>query len=276
MQDTTVGSIVRAVRRRSGLRQVDVARRAGLSQQTISTIERGRLEEVDLATLRRAGRALGIALSISAAWRGPDLDRLLDAAHAAMVEAAVARFHAAGWQAEVEWSFNHFGDRGAVDLLGWLPERRALAVVEVKTQLVDLQDLLGTLDRKVRVARELVPTERGWKPEVIGRAVILPDTSTARDAVDRHRVTFGVALPSRTMETRRWLRAPDHDLRAVWFLRGTDVAGAAGRSRAAGQRVRVSSRSTPSVMARDTSSAGGPAGPNAVAPVRPVDRSQRA
>jgi transcriptional regulator with XRE-family HTH domain len=272
MQDVTVGSIVRAVRRRNGLRQVDVATRAGLSQQTISTIELGRLEEVDLATLRRAGQALGIALSVTAAWRGPELDRLLDAGHATMVEAAAEMLRSAGWSVDVEWSFNHFGERGAVDVLGWHADRRALAVVEVKTRLVDLQDLLGTLDRKVRVAREVLPRERGWEPLSVGRIVMLPDTSTARDAVDRHRVTFELALPARTVGTRHWIVRPHGNLRGVWFLRRTDSAGAPQRTVAPGQRVRAARSVRRSPASRDTGAAGAVASPSRGAPAQLVDR----
>jgi transcriptional regulator with XRE-family HTH domain len=256
MQDLVVGSIVRAVRRRLGLRQSDVAERAGVSQQTVSVIELGRLDEVDLATLRRVCAVLGIDISLAPRWHGPDLDQLLDAGHASIVEAVEAEFRAASWTVEVDWSFSHFGERGAVDILAWMPERRALAVVEVKTRVVDLQDLLGALDRKVRLARELLPAERGWQPVSVGRIVVLPDRSSARDAVARHAVTFSVVLPGRTVETRRWIRDPASDLRSVWFLRGTTPAGAPEADRVPRQRIRARPRRERMSNPRDTTGAG--------------------
>jgi transcriptional regulator with XRE-family HTH domain len=256
MQDVVVGSVVRAVRRRLALRQCDVAERAGVSQQTVSVIELGRLDEVDLATLRRVCAVLGIQISLAPRWRGPELDRLLDAGHARIVEAVVGELRSAGWMVEVEWSFSHYGERGAVDVLAWQPERRALAIVEVKTRVVDLQDLLGTLDRKVRVALKVLPDERGWRPLAVARIVVLPDTSTARDAVGRHAVTFAVALPGRTVQTRQWMRDPVGDLRSVWFLRNTTAAGGPGADGVSGQRVRVRSRSADALQTRDTSDAG--------------------
>lgn len=258
MQDVTVGAIVRAVRRRLQQRQRDVAEEAGVSQQTVSVIELGRLHEVDLATLRRVCSVLGIEISISPRWRGPELDRLLDAAHAAIVEAVVAVFRSAGWTVEVEWSFNHFGERGTIDILASHPGSRSLAIVEVKTRIVDLQDLLGTLDRKVRVARERLPEERGWAPARAGRIVVLPASTTSRDAVDRHAATFAAALPSRTIETVRWIRQPLGDLRSVWFLRATSPTGDAGRDRSVSQRVRVRSRSVVGSETRPTSGGGAP------------------
>jgi transcriptional regulator with XRE-family HTH domain len=257
MNDIVVGQVVRAVRRRLGLSQRQVAERAGVSQQTVSVIERGRLEEVDLATLRRVGAVLGIDMPFAPRWRGPELDRLLDAGHAAIVETVVSELREQRWTVLVEWSFNRYGERGSVDVLAWHPDRSALVVVEVKTRIVDLQDLLGTLDRKVRIAAELLPNERGWRPSSVGRIVVLPDTSTSRDAVDRHRATFGAALPGRTIAVRRWLRAPVIELRAVWFLRSTSRAGEPGRRvDSRGGDGRAASAGARRIL-RDTSPAGG-------------------
>jgi len=250
-----VGAVVRAVRRRLRLSQRELAARAGVSQQTVSLIERGRLDMVGLATLRRVGAALGIEMSLAPRWRGPELDRLLDAGHAAVVEAVVSELRERSWTVLVEWSFNRYGERGSVDVLAWHPDRSALVVVEVKTRIVDLQDLLSTLDRKVRIAAELLPKERGWRPVGVGRIVVLPDTSTSRDAVDRHRATFGVALPGRTIAVRRWLRAPAHDLRAVWFLRSTNQAGGPGRHAVRRDRDGRPSTSAPARILRNTSPA---------------------
>jgi transcriptional regulator with XRE-family HTH domain len=61
MDDLRVGAIVRAVRRRRGLRQADVARLAGVAQSTVSEIERGRLEPLCLRTIRNVCSALEMA-----------------------------------------------------------------------------------------------------------------------------------------------------------------------------------------------------------------------
>jgi transcriptional regulator with XRE-family HTH domain len=252
VNDVLVGRIFRAVRRRRAWRQIDVARRAGVSQQLTSLIEQGRLEQVSLGTLRSVARALEIDLPLAPRWRGPELDRLLDAEHAALVDAAVAVFAGSGWLVTLEWSFNHFGERGAVDILGWHAGRRALAIVEVKTRIVDVQDLLGKLDRKVRVARELLPGERAWTPERLGRILVLPDTSTARDSIARLARTFDVSLPARTVETRRWLRDPGEDLESVWFLRATHGGGGQKAPRQARAAPGSSARLSPSRNSRDT------------------------
>jgi hypothetical protein len=100
------------------------------------------------------------------------------------------------------------------------------------------------------------PKERGWRPAAIARIVVLPDTSTSRDAVDRHRATFDAALPGRTIAVRRWLRIPANDLRAVWFLRSTSGAGGPARQAVARGAHGRASRSGPAVIPRDTNGAG--------------------
>ena len=58
-----VGSAVRAARRRAGLSQVELARRAGTSQPSIARLERG-LVSPTVISLDRIARALGSELVI--------------------------------------------------------------------------------------------------------------------------------------------------------------------------------------------------------------------
>ncbi len=60
-----------------------------------------------------------------------------------------------------EVSFAVYGERGVIDILAWHPGERALLVIELKTEIVDIQDLIGTVDRKRRLAR-VVARDRGW------------------------------------------------------------------------------------------------------------------
>ena len=106
MEDIRVGSAVRAVRLRRGWRQSDVAALAGVSQTTVSLVERGHLESLTLATVRAVARALGIWLQLEPRWRGADLPRLLDERHAALVGLVVADLRRRGWEVRVEYSVN--------------------------------------------------------------------------------------------------------------------------------------------------------------------------
>jgi transcriptional regulator with XRE-family HTH domain len=64
MDDQRIGRIVRALRRRLGWRQIDLAIRAACSQATISLVERGHLAGVSLPVLRRILTALDASLVI--------------------------------------------------------------------------------------------------------------------------------------------------------------------------------------------------------------------
>ena len=126
MDPIRLGHAYRALRLQKRWRQMDLGAKAGVSPSTISRIERGHLDEVSVATLRRVAEALGASLDIRLRWNGEGLDRLLDQAHAELVEGFVRRVTACGWTADVEVSFSLWGERGSIDILGWHPATRSL------------------------------------------------------------------------------------------------------------------------------------------------------
>lgn len=217
MDDSQVGSVIRAVRIRRGLRQADVAALAGVSQAAVSAIESGRIERTTIHALRRVAGAVGVSVALTPRWRGAETAKLLDERHAALVRAVVARLGAIGWDARTEPTFNIRGERGAIDVLAWHPVARVVLVIEVKTVICDLQDLLSTMDRKRRLA-PIVARDLGWRPLVVASVLVLPDETQARHAVARYETIFRVSLPARGPEVRAWLKAPDRELRGVWFL----------------------------------------------------------
>lgn len=266
MDDVRVGSVIRAVRIRRRMTQAQVAAAAGVSRSVVSSIERGALDGTSVRSLRGVAGALGISLSLEPRWRGAELARLLDERHAIMVRSVLARLASTEWQALPEHTFNVWGENGSVDVLAWLPRRRALLVVEVKTKLADLQDLLSKMDRKRRLAPSLV-RDLGWKPLVVASVLVLPDETWARSTVNRFEPVFAAALPSRTADVRRWLKQPDRDLRGIWFLLN-DAPGSIRRRPAGSMRVKPprqaqntpGSRSTRGQMPGQTYAVGGQEG----------------
>jgi transcriptional regulator with XRE-family HTH domain len=220
MDDVQVGSLIRSVRIRRGLRQIDVAGTAGVSQAIVSAIEHGDFERSSLRIVRSVATAVGVSLPLQPRWRGAELPKLLDERHAAVVRAVVARLTALDWEARPEHTFSIYGERGSVDVLAWLPASRAVLVVEVKTVLVDLQDLLSVLDRKRRLALSIA-REAGWKPLTVGTLLVMPAETQARSAVDKYRPLFDASYPARGTQVQRWLRTPQRDLAGVWFLNFT-------------------------------------------------------
>ncbi len=239
MQDVVLGARVRAVRLRLGLRQRDVAVRAGVSDASVSRIERGHLDAVSLRTLRAVAGVLEIRVDLVPRWRGGDLERLVSARHAALAEQVIRIFQAARWTVRPEVSFNVYGERGVVDLLAWHAETRTILVIELKTEIVDVGELLGTLDRKARLVVSIAGPY-GWVPRSVGRCVIVSGTSTNRRRIQAFEATFRSAFPSRARPMRAWIATPTGSIRGLWFV--SDRHGRTTREPlGARKRVRVGS-----------------------------------
>lgn len=218
MTDQRAGRLVAAVRRHLGLRQSDLSRLADVDQKTISLIETGHLARVSVERFRRVCAALGIEHEVMLRWRGGLGDRLIDRGHAAIVEIVIAELERRGWQVVPEFSFNVYGERGSVDVLAWHPIHQALLIVEVKTIVTDIQSLLMSMSRKVRLVPPLVAEERGWRRRAFGRVLVVAGTRVNRSTVASHAATFDAAFPRRSRETRGWLRDPVGDLAGLWFV----------------------------------------------------------
>lgn len=216
--DYQIGRMVRDIRRARGLRQEDVATQTGVSRQMISRLERGLVDNFTIGHLRAISRALEMPSIESLGWRSPEIDRLRDKDHAALVEAVGRTLVDAGWELVPEYTFNHYGEKGAVDNLAWHAASRSIFIGEVKTRIWDLQDLLSTLDRKGRLVPELLRRDRGWRAKSVGVALVMEEKSTHRHLIERHSATFRAAFPQRQVEVRRWLESPSGNLRGILFL----------------------------------------------------------
>jgi transcriptional regulator with XRE-family HTH domain len=227
MDTQRFGRLVRAIRTSNGETQAAVARRAGISQTVYSRAERGHAAELKLSALERIAMALDANLIIDLRYQGGLADRLIDRAHASIVEVVIAALRRAGWDIVVEFSFNVFGERGSVDILGWHAATRTLLIIEVKSRFTDLQDMLLSLGRKLRLVPDEVRRELDWDPIAVGRIVVAPGTTENRNVINRHRATFDTALPAQATAIRRWIRAPHGPIAGVWLLSSDTLRGRA-------------------------------------------------
>lgn len=196
------------MRVKRGWRQRDVAKRAGVSAGLVSLIERGHLDRVSLRTLRRVAAGLDIRIDVIARWRGGELDRLLSARHSALQDAVTGWLSGvAGWMVAPEVSFAIWGERGSIDLLAWHAASRTLLVIEIKTEIVDVGELLMVIDRKVRLAPEIA-RGRGWQPRHVASWVVLAEGPTNRRRLAAHAAVLRAAFPSDGRRMRHWLRQP--------------------------------------------------------------------
>ena len=207
MLRSNVARAVRDLRRRRGWRQTDLGDRAGASRHIVSRIERGLIRHVPLGRIDAIADALGASLDVTIRWQGERLDRLLDRVHAATQERAAEALRLKGWLTAAEVSFNHYGDRGRVDLLAYHPPVACVLVGEVKSAIGDIQETLGRLDVKVRLARNLAASA-GW-PEVraVVPALIVTESRTARRVIGAHPVLFA-RFSTRGRAAQTWLRHP--------------------------------------------------------------------
>lgn len=231
MDTVRLGLAIRALRRRARWTQAELAGRAGVSQATVSRVERGELRHQTLNTLSLIAEALGARASVRIYWHGEDLDRLLDAAHAGLVEDVVRLLVRHGWHVLPELTFNEFGERGSIDVLAYHAETGALLIIEVKSVVPDMQAMLAAMDRKARVAPKLA-RDLGWKVHSVSRVLVLGEDRTSRRRLQRHAATVGQVMPLRSVAVRGWIRRPSGPIGGVLFLTPSQSTGARLRMRA--------------------------------------------
>jgi len=244
MDDVRLGNSLRVLRIRKRLRQVDVARRAGVRRETVGRLERGAAGRYPLGILRAVATVLGADVDVRIRWQGADLDRISGAAHAELHESIadhLARW--IGWTWRPEVSFSIWGERGVIDILAWHAASRSLLIIELKTELVDPQELVATMGRRVRLGKEIA-RGLGWHPTSVSAWVIVVESSTNRRRAARHARLLRTAFPADGHAIRRWLRAPDGSISALSFW--SDVRpGSLRRSISQVKRVRRAETDVP-------------------------------
>ncbi len=239
VDDQQIGASNRAIRQRRRWRQQDLAAKANVSRSTVGRIERGTLSTVPLGMIRSVTRALDARIDTYLRWQGGDLSRLINSRHAAMHEAVARVFtELGGWISEPEISFSVFGERGVIDVVGWHPVSKSLLVVELKTELVDISELMGTLDQKRRLITDIA-RQRNWHAATISAWVVVADSRTNRRTLSNHAAALRSKLSTDGRTMRAWLRQPLGSVNALSFLPSVHD-GSTGRSLAPMRRVRPS------------------------------------
>jgi transcriptional regulator with XRE-family HTH domain len=248
-----LGSALRRIRVRLGLRQADVAARSGVPRGVVSRIERGDLDGVPVGRLSAVASVLEAGVHLELRWRGGELPRLLNAGHAAMHETAARLLRRRpDWLTAPEVSFSVYGERGVIDLLAFHPPTGSLLVIELKTQLVDVEGLLTAVDRHRRLAPRLA-RDRGWQVRSVSACVLLRDTRTNRRGLADHASVLRAVFPGDGRTLRRWLTNPVGTISALAFLsydqHASTNARSAGVSRVRPRRLSVDSASGPHIRA---------------------------
>jgi hypothetical protein len=194
-------------------------------------LERGHARALRLSTVEAILVALGARLDIRVFWNGPETDRLLDEAHASLGAAVKRRLERWGWLVRVEVTYSRYGERGRVDLLAFHAGTGLLLVIEVKTDLVDVQSLLGSLDVKTRLARGIA--ERfGWEVRGVVPAIVWLEHSATRKRLARVSTLFD-EFDLRGRPAITWLRQPTRPAPGglMWFAARPGIRRSGPRER---------------------------------------------
>ncbi|HTK44628.1 MAG TPA: helix-turn-helix domain-containing protein [Patescibacteria group bacterium] len=240
MDDLAVGRVFRALRLRLGWTQSMAAAKAGISRSSYSELERGWIDRVSIGKLRKIATIFEVRLVLEPRWRGAALDRAFSSRHAAMAEEVTRLLVGAGWEVRPEVSFNHFGERGVVDLVAWHGSSRTILLIELKTELADINNLLAVTDRRRRLAARIVEPF-GWVPGNVAEWVVVAESRTNRRRAGEHRTVLRAAFPSDGRRIAGWLKEPREALAALWFL---PDSGASAVRHGCAPRFRVRARST--------------------------------
>jgi hypothetical protein len=146
---------------------------------------------------------------------------------------AVARWlrEVGGWLALPEVSFSRSGERGVIDIVAWHAATRSLLVIELKTRLVNLSELMATMDVRQRVAWQIA-RERGWRPATVSIWVVVASSRSNERVLAEHRTVLRTKFPADGRAIRRWLARPAGEVACLSFLPlvrvadlGTDLTG---------------------------------------------------
>lgn len=150
--------------------------------------------------------------------------------HSALHEAVARSFRdeLPDWTIAPEVSFAIWGERGVIDVLAWHPGRRALLVTELKTDIADANELVGTVDRKRRLAAQIA-RDRDWDPETVSVWVIVSSSRTNRRRLAAHAAMLHAAFPAGGRSIQAWLGNPRGSIAALstWSESSDDHGGLA-------------------------------------------------
>jgi transcriptional regulator with XRE-family HTH domain len=212
------GIVIRALRRRRGWRQVDLALAAGVSQDVVSMIERGFGGRMAFDTLARVAGALEARVLLDVRWRAGELDRLLDHDHATLAGAVAELLAGFGWDVQLEVTYAVLRASGSIDVLAWHALTRSLLVIEIKTEVTSGEAAIRKLDEKARLAAQIARERFGWRATTVSRLLVVESTTTARRRIAAAGRMFEAAFPARGVAVRAWVRAPSGTLSGLMFL----------------------------------------------------------
>jgi len=223
-----VGRTIRSVR--VGLRwsERELAARLGTSQRAVQRLESGRLKRIDSDLATRAMRLLGIRVSVDANVPAvPNRTEQKDAVHGWCSSYLARVLRRRGWEVRAEVEIGRDRFRGWIDLLAYRPSDGTLVVIEIKTRIDDLGQIIRTIGWYARSARESAPAY-GWRPRRVMRLLAVLATAETETRLEVQRDLVRGEFPATSAAIAAWMDDP----RALPAAAGVVLIDPASRRRA--------------------------------------------
>lgn len=214
-----IGVGLRDARGRAGLRQVDAAERAGISQSFYSRLERGLVTSVSLETLAASAEAVGHRLA-GFLELAPGATPPRDVEHLRRQQLVVDTAGPGGWRATPEAALPEDGPwPRSVDVLLRRAARREIAVVEIADLLADVGDTMRNLEGKVLAIAKREPGS------TVAGLLLVRRTTRNRQIVSELRSLLAARYPASSRAWLKVLRDPTEPMPASAGFAWTSVRG---------------------------------------------------
>ena len=212
-----LGTDVRAARLRRRLTQAKLGGRVGLSQTTVSALERGRGGGLSLDTWQRIGLALG--MPFRPAFQRDAREEPVDAGHLRLQELVVRLGRATGSNAMVELPTKPQEPWRSIDVALADDRRRRLVIAECWNTIGDVGGAARSSSRKLAEAEDTATGRWGEATHHVGLVWVIRATARNRALVARYPAVFAARFPG---SSAGWVRAlmtgadPPADPGLVW------------------------------------------------------------
>jgi transcriptional regulator with XRE-family HTH domain len=216
-----LGTGLREVRLRAGLRQADIAERARVSQSFVSRLERGEGTDTSIETWAIVAAAIGEQLA-AFLERVPGADPPRDIEHLRRQLLVIQLASRGGWSAQPEITIDEGVVRSrAIDVVLLRPLHREAVAVEVWDLVTDVGAAMRSLDGKVATLGRRLANP----PWAVRGLWVMRATHRNRGLVAEFRLVFNARFPASSAEWLRALADPTTSMPGQDGLCWTDVSG---------------------------------------------------
>jgi transcriptional regulator with XRE-family HTH domain len=224
-----MGVALRDARRSAGLKQSDVAARAGVTQSTISRLELGLGATATIDTWARVVAGVGQQLAVFIE-RASGADRPRDFEHLRRQQLVIAAAQAGGWVAKLEVAVDPAVQRSrSIDVVlareSALNSTRETVVVEVWDWIDDVGAAIRSSTGKVAAIRAALPRGSDDGGQAVGELWVLRGTRRNRALVASFEAVFASRFPESGRSWMAALTSPDISMPMRSGLIWTDVPG---------------------------------------------------